>query len=63
MRWYLATLLMFISSGSFAGPPSFCTVEHSAVSCLICADEELWTADAEVFWRVQRVAIKRRGSG
>ena len=49
MRWYLAILLMFISSGSFAAPPSFCTVEHSAVSRLICADEELWTADAEVF--------------
>src|SRR5258708_10378255 len=49
MRWYLAIPLMFISSASLAGPPGFCTVEHSAVARLICADEELWTIDGEVF--------------
>jgi hypothetical protein len=49
MRWYLVMLLVLMSNASLAGPPSFCTVDHSAVARLICADEELWTAEQDVF--------------
>jgi uncharacterized protein len=49
MRWYLVMLLVLMSNASLAGPPSFCTVDHSAVARLICADEELWTAEDEVY--------------
>jgi hypothetical protein len=49
MRWYLAMPLIFMSSASLAGQPSFCTVQDSAVVRLICADEELWTMEFEVY--------------
>jgi hypothetical protein len=49
MRWYLAMPLIFMSSASLAEQPSFCTVQDSAVVRLICADEELWTMEFEVY--------------
>jgi uncharacterized protein len=49
MKTTIAFLTVFISSAAFAGPPSFCTADHSAVARLICADAELSNLEVEVF--------------
>jgi uncharacterized protein YecT (DUF1311 family) len=48
MRQLLA-IAVLIASAAHAGPPSFCATDRSAAARLICADEELWTIDAEVY--------------
>jgi uncharacterized protein YecT (DUF1311 family) len=48
MRWIVGLLALMVSSNAYAGPPGYCEGQHGAVTRLICADEELWTIDAEV---------------
>ena len=64
MRWYMAIPLFLMSGPALAGPPSSCMAEQSAIGRLICADEELRTADSEVYgginmWRSNVVGAER----
>jgi uncharacterized protein YecT (DUF1311 family) len=45
----LVAAAITMASAASAGPPAFCAADHSAPARLICADEELWTLDAEVY--------------